>query len=80
MAPVYRPPTKVTTIEIPFLAIVTQIDPSFNRYKHYELQYEFTRRVFFADPYKTGPYSGKFDNPSIVDGPYNVTQNPINGG
>jgi len=69
----YKPPTKVTTVQIPFVALVAQIDPSWNRFKHYEIQYEFTRRNFFADPYHTGPYNpNNFDNPTIVDGPYNV--------
>lgn len=78
MAPRYSPPTKVTTKEIPFVALVSQIDPSWNRNKHWEVEYEFTRRRFFNNPYKAGPYDPTFDNPTIVDGPYNVN-NPTSG-
>jgi hypothetical protein len=69
----YNPPTRVTAVSIPFVALVTQIDPSWNRWKHWEVQYEFTRRRFFADPYHTGPYNKtNFDNPVIPVGPYIV--------
>jgi len=71
----YKPPTKVTTKPIPYVALVAAIDPTWNRFKHYEIQYEeFTGRNFYANPYTTGPYSGTSDNPVLIDGPYNVNE------
>lgn len=61
--PLYKPPTRIATIQIPFLALVSRADPNWSRYKHNELQYQFQRREFYGDPYKLGAYSGKFDNP-----------------
>ncbi len=53
----YNPPTKVTTVPMPYLALVTGADPDFNRYKHREIEYEFQNRVFVADPYVRGSYN-----------------------
>lgn len=55
-APRYLPPTKVQTALIPYLALVTQADPEFERRKHREAQYAFTGRVFYADPYNANTY------------------------
>lgn len=55
-APLYRPATKVQTSQVPYLALVTQADPDFERRKHREPQYEFSGRVFFADPYTSNSY------------------------
>ena len=57
MAPLYKPPTKVTTTQIPYLALVTQADPNFSRLKHREIEYYFDHRVFRADPYIRGAYN-----------------------
>ena len=65
----YRPPTKVTTVPMPYLALVTGADPDFNRLKHREIEYEFQNRVFVADPYVRGPY-GDFSNTYPVGSPY----------
>jgi hypothetical protein len=62
-APLYRPPTKITTIEIPWIAVVSRADPDWARFKHREIEYEFSRRNFYGDPYHRGAYSGVFDNP-----------------
>jgi hypothetical protein len=56
-APLYKPPIRGTTTNIPYLAMVNQSDPDFERRKHREVEYEFSARVFTADPYKRGPYS-----------------------
>jgi hypothetical protein len=61
--PLYKPPTAVQTIQMPFLAIVQRADPGWARWKHREIEYEFTRREFWADPYTSGPYNPIFDNP-----------------
>lgn len=56
-APLYKPPTRVTTIQIPFLAIVNRADPSRERFKHRDVEYEFSGKVKVSDPYTTGPYA-----------------------
>lgn len=77
-APLYKPATKVVTTEMPYLALVTQYDPEFERRKHREVEYAFTRKVFLADPYVRGPYNYHSNiyavgqpyganNPEIVD-------------
>jgi hypothetical protein len=53
----YNPPTKVTTRSFPYLALVTQADPMWQRRKHREVEYEFAGKVFFADPYVRGSYN-----------------------
>jgi hypothetical protein len=56
MAPLYKPPTRVTTIQIPYQALVSRADPNWNRYKFREIEYEFSGKVFLANPYQRGPY------------------------
>lgn len=55
----YKPPTKVTTVPIPFLAEVVRVDPSFEQRKHREMEYPDGggRWARFADPYKRGAYN-----------------------
>lgn len=53
----YVPPTAVNAMDIPYLALVTRADPDFNRRKHREIEYEFSNRVFIADPYVRGAYA-----------------------
>lgn len=50
----YNPPTKVTSRNMPYRALVTQIDPDFERAKHREIEYAFSRRAFFGDPDQRG--------------------------
>lgn len=57
MAPLYKPPTRVVTSEVPYLALVTQYDPDFERRKHYEIEYAFSGHAFFGDPYLRGLYN-----------------------
>lgn len=59
MAQRYSPPTRVTTIQIPFLAIVNRADPDRERLKHREPQfYEWSHgKVFYGDPYHLGAYA-----------------------
>ena len=54
---VYNPPTKVSTLEMPYLAMVTRADPDWARLKHREIEYEFQGRVFRADPAVRGAYN-----------------------
>jgi hypothetical protein len=53
----YNPPTKVTTCEQPYLALVSKADPDFQRYKYREVEYNFQRRSFIFNPYTSGAYS-----------------------
>jgi hypothetical protein len=66
MAPLYKPPTRVTTVQMPYLALVNQADENWARRKHREVEYEFYDKIFLADPYVRGAY----DTPSK-----SVTQN-----
>lgn len=53
----YNPPTKVATLEIPYVSLVTKADPDFNRQKYREAEYYFTARVSYANPYIRGAYN-----------------------
>lgn len=55
---VYNPPHAVTVIEMPYLALVTRVDPDFNRVKLREIEYVFANRVFIANPNTRGAYAG----------------------
>lgn len=68
-APLYKPPTRVTTSEVPYLALVTQSDPDFERRKHREVEYTFTGKALLADPYIRGLYNRR-DNTYPVGQPY----------
>lgn len=52
----YQPATRVVTLQMPYLALVTRADPEFERRKHREVEYEFAGRNFLADPYRRGAY------------------------
>jgi len=69
MAPRYLPPTRVSTKEIPYLALVTQFDPDFERAKHRVVEYEFDHKVYVGDPYNRGLYN-RLDNTYAVGQPY----------
>jgi hypothetical protein len=53
----YQPPTRVATVDIPWLALVNDVDPDWAALKHREAEYIFTRKVFYADPYVRGAYN-----------------------
>jgi hypothetical protein len=60
----------VTSIEIPFLRIVLDLEPTFERDKHNELFYPFGEaghraRNFYGDPYTSGAYAAGI--------PYDIT-------
>jgi hypothetical protein len=42
---------------LPWLSLVTQADPNFERDKHHEIEYEFSGRWFYADRSKRGAYA-----------------------
>lgn len=53
----YRPPTRVVTTQVPWLALVTQADPDWARKKYREVEYAFDQRAFFANPNQRGAYN-----------------------
>lgn len=69
MAPLYKPPTQVTTRQVPFLSLVVQADPNWARGKFFDVEYEFSGRYFYANPYQRGAYNGR-DNTYPVGQPY----------
>ena len=52
----YKPPTKVTTLSVPFKTIVVRADPDFERQTRREPFYEFTSRTFYGNNATSGPY------------------------
>ncbi len=60
----YNPPTKVVTLQIPWLALIMRADPDWARNKAREPEYEFTRRDFYCNNNIQGPYNPVFDNPT----------------
>lgn len=81
MAPLYKPPTKVTTIQIPFLAMVNRADPDRERTKHREPQFfEFSHgKVFYADPFHVGSFSIPLKRVSIAYSGGTFNQGDITG-
>lgn len=69
MVPLYRPPTRVSTLQMPYLALVTRDDPEFERKKHREVEYEFDGKIFLADPTRRGAYDRQ-SNVYAVGQPY----------
>lgn len=70
----YKPPTKVLTRQIPYLALVTQVDPTFERRKHHDVEYPPgpSGRALWADPTKRGAYND-YSNTYPVGQPYGGT-------
>ncbi len=56
-APRYNPPTQVTTLNVPYAALVNRADPDYQRRKRREVEYEFSGRVFYADPNVRGAFN-----------------------
>ena len=69
MAPIYKPATKVTTRQYPFLSIVIQADPTWARGKFYDVEYEFAGRHLYANPYTRGSFNSH-SNTYPVGQPY----------
>ena len=65
----YKPNTRVASKSVPYLALVAQADPDFERRKHREVEYSFSGRVFTADPYRRGSYN-QYSNIYPVGQPY----------
>lgn len=66
MAP-YKPPTKVTTLDVPYRVVVLRADPAFELEKRNEPFYEFSNgRRFNENTAVQGPYSGTKDNPPFT--------------
>lgn len=57
MAPRYMPPTRVVSNQIPFLALVTQVDPDWARAKFWEPEYITSQRYLMANSYQRGAYN-----------------------
>jgi hypothetical protein len=53
----YKPPTRVTTKQTPFLAVVAEVDPYWARGKYWDVEYLTTKRAFYANPYQRGAYN-----------------------
>jgi hypothetical protein len=75
-APTQASSKTVTSIEIPFLRMVLDLEPTFERDKHNELFYPFGEaghraRNFYGDPYVSGAYTGV---------PYDITPPAISEG
>lgn len=54
---VYRPPVRVVTRTYSLLSLVNEVDQDHERFKHREIEYPFSHRVFLADPYVRGAYN-----------------------
>jgi hypothetical protein len=50
----------VRNVDMPWLSWVSQADPQWQSDKHWVLEYEFSRRTFFGDPYQRGVYGSSF--------------------
>jgi hypothetical protein len=48
---------RVVSTSRPWLVLVSQADPNFQRDKHHEIEYEFSGRRFHADRSKRGAYA-----------------------
>lgn len=55
--PAQSAPKSTTT---PYMSWITQADPDFQAEKHRQVEYETSRRVFTADPYRRGAYDGTY--------------------
>lgn len=53
----YNPPTRVVTIQQPFLALVSQADPDWAHRKHYDIEYLMDHRALYADPQVRGAFN-----------------------
>lgn len=55
----YNPPTRVRTIQRPWLSMVNQADPDFERKKHREVEYTSSsgKVISVADPYQRNVYN-----------------------
>lgn len=57
MSKPYTPPTKVSTLQIPYKALVLKSDPEFEQAKRKEPFYEFSGRKFDGNTAMHGAYS-----------------------
>ncbi len=48
--------SKVRSVSMSFMSWITQADPDFQAARRREVEYETTRRVFYADPMHRGAY------------------------
>jgi hypothetical protein len=57
-APLYRPPTRVTSISIPFKSIVDRADPDRERGLHREPEFwvSHSGKMIYADPFNVGAF------------------------
>jgi hypothetical protein len=57
MAPLYKPPTAGSTVQIPYLSLVQRADPDWQRLKFRDIEYETANKLFWANPYVRGAYN-----------------------
>jgi hypothetical protein len=53
----YNPPIRGITRDVPYLALVTEADPDWARYKFREIQYVTSQRPIYFNPYQGGAYN-----------------------
>lgn len=53
----YKPANGTSRREIPYRSLVNSIDPELERAKHHEVEYDFPRHWFYADPDKRGAFN-----------------------
>ena len=53
----YNPPTKGSTISIPYLSMVATADPDYQSQKRREREYEMSNKIFLCDPNVRGAYN-----------------------
>jgi hypothetical protein len=53
----YKPFTAVSTIEQPFLSLITRADPGWARGKYWDVEYEFSNKPYFSNPYQRGSFN-----------------------
>lgn len=68
----YKPPTRVSNLDVPWISLVTRADEDWARDKYYQIEYEFAgnpRNWRYANPYVRGAYGG-FSNVYPVGQPF----------
>ena len=72
----YNPPTRVSTKQFAYIALVTQADPNWARDKYWAEEYRFQNKSLFANPYNRGIYNS-YSNIYPVGLPYGGLDNAV---